>query len=96
MPIVVAGVPGVISILIRSLSVLKTELMPFARGVSGKTVDFDAQGNCIETDYYKMLPIIKAAGYTGHIGIEYEGDILSEEAGISATKALLEKVGAAI
>jgi len=72
------------------------EMMPFARGVSGKTVDFDAQGNCIETDYYKMLPIIKAAGYTGHIGIEYEGDILSEEAGISATKALLEKVGAAI
>ena len=72
------------------------EMMPFAKGVSGKTVDFDQQGNCIETDYYKMLPIVKAAGYTGHIGIEYEGELLSEEAGIRATKALLERVGAAI
>ncbi len=71
------------------------ELMPFAKGVSAKTYDFDAQGNCVETDYAKMIPIVKQAGYTGHIGIEYEGSVLSEEDGIRATKKLLEKVAMA-
>lgn len=69
------------------------EMMPFAKGVSAKTYDFDDAGSCIETDYAKMLPIVKAAGYTGHIGIEYEGNKLSEEQGIKATKSLLEKLG---
>jgi len=72
------------------------EMMPFAKGVSAKSHDFDEQGNCTDTDYAKMLPIVKAAGYTGHIGIEYEGSKLSEPEGIRATKALLEKVGRAI
>jgi sugar phosphate isomerase/epimerase len=69
------------------------EMMPFAKGVSAKAYGFDANGNCIETDYARMLPIVKKAGYTGHIGIEYEGS-LSEEEGIRATKALLERAGA--
>jgi sugar phosphate isomerase/epimerase len=72
-----------------------TELMPFAKGVSAKTYDFDADGNCVETDYSKMLPIVKQAGYTGYIGIEYEGGTLSEEDGIRATKKLLERIGIA-
>ncbi len=72
------------------------EMMKFARGVSAKTHEFDAQGNCVETDYTRMLQVVKNAGYTGHIGIEYEGEKLSEEEGIRATKALLEKVGAQI
>lgn len=70
------------------------ELMPFAKGVSAKTFDFDEQGNCIETDYVRMLKIIKDAGFKGYIGIEYEGDKISPEEGIRKTKALLEKVGA--
>jgi sugar phosphate isomerase/epimerase len=69
------------------------EMMPYAKGVSAKANDFDAQGNCVETDYAKMLKIVKDAGYTGHIGIEFEGDKLSEVEGIRATKALLERVG---
>lgn len=72
------------------------ELMKYAKGVSAKAYDFDEQGNCIETDYARMLPIVKSAGYTGHIGIEYEGNKLSEEDGIRATKALLEKIGGQI
>jgi sugar phosphate isomerase/epimerase len=72
------------------------EMMPFAKGVSAKANNFDAQGNCVETDYTKMLPIVKKAGYTGYIGIEYEGDKLSEDEGIRATKALLERVGAVV
>ncbi len=72
------------------------EMMPFAKGVSAKTYDFDEQGNCVETDYNKMLKIVKDAGFRGYIGIEYEGEKLSEEEGIKKTKALLERVGHAI
>ncbi|HEY0273406.1 MAG TPA: sugar phosphate isomerase/epimerase family protein [Chitinophaga sp.] len=71
-----------------------TELMPYAGGVSAKTYNFDAAGNCTETDYLKMMGIVKAAGYKGYVGIEYEGDQLSEEEGIRKTKDLLLKVGA--
>jgi sugar phosphate isomerase/epimerase len=69
------------------------EMMPFAKGVSAKTIDFDENGNCIETDYDKMLRIVKDAGFKGYIGIEYEGEKLSEAAGILKTKELLYKVG---
>lgn len=69
------------------------ELMPFAKGVSAKSYDFDEEGNCMETDYFKMLQIVKDAGYTSYIGIEYEGSKLPEDEGIRATKALLERAG---
>ena len=72
------------------------EMMPFAKGVSAKAMDFDEQGNCIETDYTKMLGIVKEAGYKGYIGIEYEGSRLSEDEGVRATKVLLERVGGEI
>ena len=68
------------------------EMMPFAKGVSAKTHDFDASGNETHTDYRRMLKIVMAAGYHGFLGIEYEGSMLDEYAGIRATKALLEKV----
>jgi len=68
------------------------ELMPFAKGVSAKSHDFDEEGNETHTDFYKMLGIVKKAGYKGYIGIEYEGSKLSEDEGVRATKRLLEKV----
>ncbi|MGL1888095.1 MAG: sugar phosphate isomerase/epimerase [Reichenbachiella sp.] len=68
------------------------EMMPFAKGVSAKSHDFDEAGNEIHTDYVRMLKIVKESGFSGHIGVEYEGDILSEDDGIKATKALLERV----
>ena len=46
------------------------------------------------TDYYKMLKIVKESGFTGYIGIEYEGRGMTEFEGIKATKKLLEKAGA--
>lgn len=70
------------------------DLMPFAKGVSAKTNHFDEEGNEVDIDYYRMLKLVKDAGYTGYIGIEYEGDGLSEEEGIKASKLLLERVGA--
>ncbi len=65
------------------------ELMPYAKAVSAKSHEFDAQGNEREIDYVKMLQIVKDAGYTGFIGVEYEGRELGEEAGIKATRDLL-------
>jgi hydroxypyruvate isomerase len=40
------------------------------------------------------MTIVKAAGYTGFVGVEYEGSRLSEKDGIIATKKLLETIGA--
>ena len=68
------------------------ELMPFAKGVSAKTHDFDDQGNETHTDYRKMMKIVLAAGYKGFVGIEYEGGKMSEPDGIRASKKLLEAV----
>jgi L-ribulose-5-phosphate 3-epimerase len=68
-----------------------SELMPWAKGVSAKSHDFDAQGNETHTDYKKMLDIVIASKYRGFIGIEYEGNTLGEPEGIKATKALLER-----
>lgn len=68
------------------------ELMPFAKGVSAKSHDFDDDGNEIHTDYVKMMKIVLDAGYRGFIGIEYEGGKIGENEGILATKKLLERV----
>lgn len=69
------------------------ELMPFAKGVSAKSHDFDENGDEKHTDYGRMLEIVCVKhAWRGHIGIEYEGGKLSEEDGIRATKALLERV----
>lgn len=68
------------------------ELMPRAKAVSAKSYAFDADGNETKIDYTKMLSIVRDAGYSGYIGVEYEGSE-SEEEGIMATKNLLMKAG---
>ncbi|MEY4180359.1 MAG: hypothetical protein RLY70_3933 [Planctomycetota bacterium] len=68
-----------------------TETMPFAKAVSAKSHDFDADGNETKTDYLKMMKIVLDAGYRGYVGIEYEGSKLDEMAGIRATQKLLER-----
>ncbi|MEE2738255.1 MAG: sugar phosphate isomerase/epimerase family protein [Planctomycetota bacterium] len=71
------------------------ELMPFAKAVSAKSHDFDEMGNETATDYFRMMKIVLQAGYSGFVGIEYEGTRLKEYAGIHATKRLLERILAA-
>lgn len=72
------------------------ELMPLAKGVSAKSHDFDEEGNETTKDYYRILKIVKDAGFRGYIGIEYEGRELSQDEGILATKKLLIKAGQSI
>ena len=66
-----------------------SQMIPFAKGVSAKTRDFDAEGNCIETSYSRMMKIVKDSGFTGYAGIEFEGRNCSEKEGIKKTKLLL-------
>jgi sugar phosphate isomerase/epimerase len=68
------------------------ELMPFAKGVSAKSHEFDAEGNEVRSDYRKLVKIVLDAGYHGYIGVEWEGGEPSEHEGIMLTKRLLEKV----
>ena len=68
------------------------QLMPFAKGVSAKSYDFDETGNETQIDYERMMRIVLNAGYHGHLGVEYEGSRLSEDEGVRATKKLLERV----
>lgn len=73
------------------------ELMAFAGGVSAKSHIFDANGDEMEIDYYRMMQIVKDANFSGYIGIEHENKNLEEApiAGIMATKALVIKALAA-
>ncbi len=68
------------------------EMMPFAKAVSAKSYDFDARGNCIETDYRRMMKIVLDAGYHDWLGIEYEGEHLPERDGVQATLVLLNRI----
>lgn len=68
------------------------ELMPYAIGVSAKAYAFDEAGDAIQTDFHRVMKIVKDSGFKGTIGIEYEGDQLPEKEGIKKTNALLERI----
>lgn len=78
------------------------ELMPYAKAVSAKTYDFDESRPFVtidsrwkkETDFLRMMKIVVDAGYTGYVGIEYEGHGLPEREGIQKSKELLDRVHA--
>ncbi len=79
------------------------EMMKYAKGVSAKGHNFDfssdsfictGSGN-VETgtiDFERMLKIVKAAGYTGYIGIEYEGSQMPESENIAHIRKILEEL----
>ena len=68
------------------------ELMPWAKAVSAKSFEFDEKRDAVQTDFYRMMKIVKDAGYKGWVGIEYEGDKEGEIEGIFKTKTLLERI----
>ena len=67
------------------------ELLPYAKGVSAKSYDFDENGDQPLIDYYKMMKVVKDGGYQGYIGVEFEGESMSEIEGIEATRRLILK-----
>lgn len=70
------------------------ELMPYAKGVSAKANNFDANGLETTMDFPAMLKIVEASGFEGYIGIEWGGGskpTMKAEDGIRATQAALDK-----
>jgi len=66
-------------------------IMPWAKAVSAKSLDFDPQGREKYIDYNRMMDIVYKSGFRGWIGIEWEGCKKSPLEGVLLTKALLEK-----
>jgi hypothetical protein len=66
-------------------------LLPYAKGVSAKTYDFDSSGEQPKLDYKRLIGIVRDSGFKGYIGIEYEGLNQPENEGVIKTKNLLMK-----
>ena len=77
-------------------------MLPYAKGISAKSIAFNAEGEEIHTDFRRMMNLIKTAAFEGYIAIEYEGGFaqmmggdeapkLSANEGILATKRLIQK-----
>ena len=84
------------------------EFMPWVKkGLSAKAYDWDTgagkfytedrrEGREITLDFQRLIDIVVKAGYSGHIGIEYEGDKHTEMEGIARTKQALDELKAMI
>lgn len=67
------------------------QMMPRALAVSAKCYDFNDRGEDTKIDFARMMGIVLDAGYSGYVGIEFEGERLTEREGIAAGKKLLER-----
>ena len=67
------------------------ELLPYAGGVSVKAFDFTEEGEEARMNFAYLFDAIRASGYRGYLGIEYEGDGLSAREGVIRTRALAER-----
>jgi sugar phosphate isomerase/epimerase len=67
------------------------EMLPYAKAVSAKSYNFNAQGEDTKIDYYRMMKMVKESDYNGFTGIEYEGEEKSEHEGILLTRDLMIK-----
>jgi sugar phosphate isomerase/epimerase len=82
------------------------EFMPWVKqAVSAKAYDWDTGAGKFYTedrrepreitlDFERLIKIVVGAGYSGYIGIEYEGTKHTEEEGILRTKKALEEIRA--
>ena len=69
------------------------KMMPYAKGVSAKCYDFGPDGRETKIDFERMVQIcVDKHGYHSFLGIEFEGDRLTERQGMRAAKDLLVKL----
>ncbi len=67
-------------------------LLPYAKGVSAKTYDFDPAGEQPLLDYKRLIGIVKESGFRGYMGLEYEGIKQNDEyEGIRKTEILVKR-----
>ena len=67
------------------------ELLPYAGGVSVKAFAFTEDGEEETLNFAYLFDAIRASGYDGYLGIEYEGDGLPAREGVIRTRALAER-----
>lgn len=68
------------------------ELMPYAKGVSAKSMGFDHHGQDTTIDFKRMMNIVAAFNFEGYVGIEWGGGLgmpMDAEAAVKATKQLI-------
>jgi sugar phosphate isomerase/epimerase len=75
---------------------LVEELMPYAKGVSAKAIEFNEKGEEANMDYTRLMSTVKDAGFNGYVGIEFGGELeaMHQNDGVMLTKKLLQRVGA--
>jgi len=67
--------------------------MPYAKGVSAKTSRFTPDGLEQETDYFRMMRLVRDGGYHGYVGVESGAQTQDGEAdAIRKTRDLLKRV----
>ena len=67
------------------------ELMPYAKAVSAKCYNFNADGSHKEFDFARIMRIVLAHGYRGYVGVEFEGKG-DKAAGVRKGMELLQKL----
>ena len=67
--------------------------MPYAKGVSAKSSRFTPDGLEQETDFFRMMRIVRDGGYHGYVGVESGASTQAGEAdAIRKTRDLLKRV----
>jgi L-ribulose-5-phosphate 3-epimerase len=68
-------------------------LMPFAKAVSAKAMKFTEDGEVAETDFRRIMRIVRDGGYNGYVGIESSvGSQEAEMDSIRKTRDLLKQI----
>jgi len=68
-------------------------LMSYAKAVSAKASRFTPDGLVQETDFFRMMRIVRDAGYAGHVGVESGAGTQEGEAdAIRKTRDLLKRI----
>lgn len=68
-------------------------MMPYAKAVSAKANAFTPEGLVKETDFFRMMRIVRDAGYTGYVGVESGAASVEKEGdAIRMTRDLLRRI----
>lgn len=69
------------------------KFMPYAKAVSAKAMEFTPDGLVVETDFFRMMRIVRDGGYRGYVGIESGARRQEDEArAINLTRDLLKRI----
>src|SRR6185436_19574209 len=67
------------------------EMMPLAKALTARSYAFDARGDESTAGVASVAKRAVAAGFSGWVGVEYDGASLPEEEGVAKTIAMLRR-----